>query len=113
MKRETLYDDGISLWPKVINIKDGKFIPETKGFYSQSLISSWEKVESLAEGDDWKELSVWIIYKLLHKISLNKFTLNEYEVSLSEVNKLEFYQLLEEELKGDGYSEMLSQFGRG
>lgn len=106
---DQLYEQSILYWPELIDISDGKFVPETNGFKFERLSKAWDGAESKAKGNEWSELSAWIIFRLLHKIAENKFNSKIVVLRPSELSVESFKQDLLNELQNRGYEEMLTE----
>ncbi|HMJ67788.1 MAG TPA: hypothetical protein VK508_02770 [Cyclobacteriaceae bacterium] len=108
-KIDQLFERAVSFWPTEIDISDGKYIDEISGFKSENLGQAWNSAEHKSLGQDWNELSVWVIYKLLHQKSMKDFKLKIFNLHPSQLNKDEFKKILFEELQQEGYEQMLKE----
>lgn len=108
-KIDLFFERGVSFWPDSIDIEDGEFFEEISGFLSENLSNAWNNAEQKSLGDDWNELSVWVIYKLLHQKAMRDFKCEIFALSPAQLNKDEFRKILLEELQQEGYEEMLKE----
>jgi hypothetical protein len=73
------------------------------------LAHAWDLAEQKAIGQDWDELAVWVIYKLLHKRAALDYRTKSFRMYPSQLNKEEFKVVLFEELQQEGYEQMLKE----
>jgi hypothetical protein len=104
-----LFQDAKLLWSSKIDISDGKVIVETSGFESVNLNCAWAQAEKKSSGEDWNELCVWVIFKMLHREAKIKFQTKVYEVQASSLSLDDFKKTLLEALQVEGYEEMLKE----
>lgn len=111
-KIDGIFEHALTFWPYTIDITDGKFIDEISGFKSDNLSKAWDNTERESSGNDWNEVSVWVIYKLLHQKATRDFQSKIFRVSPSQLNKHQFKRSLFEELQQGGYGQMLNELTR-
>lgn len=101
-----IFDETYSLYPEYINISDG-LLDERDGFYSKRLSTVHENAEIVSEQfGEWHSLFVWIFYKIIHAESKSCFERHMMNVKVK-IDKEIFKFLLIQNLKEDGYEDML------
>jgi hypothetical protein len=111
MKFNDLYLKTIKYFPSDIDISEGKFIEETQGFRCEIL----SKVRRLAEAhskNDWEELLIWNIYKLIHRKAKSLYVSDDPKlmivadaIDLDVLEKMYF-----EALQIEGHEDMLKEY---
>ena len=109
MKFNDIFERTKSLWPEVIDIQDGIFTEETKGFYSNNLSLAWDEAEQSAQ-NEWESLMVWVFYKILHRTAKKSFNSGENIIVLDNINIPKLKQEYLIALQAEGYEEMLKEF---
>jgi hypothetical protein len=110
MDTNKLLNRNLTYWPIEINIGDGEFLKDINGFKSTNLTNAWTIAEGKANGNDWDELAVWVIYSILHENAKYNFENKNYKILSTKIILNEFEEKLREALKAEGYEEMLKHF---
>ena len=110
MRTTEIFIRALKYWPSEIDISDGEVISETNGFLSENLSFAWNEAEKKAEKNEWDDLSVWIIFGLLHNRAKIDFKKGTNKVYLSQVNIDDFKVNLYEALQNEGYESMLLEY---
>jgi hypothetical protein len=109
MKFNELYSETIGLWPDEIDISDGK--PLEHGILFENLSSIWTKVENKAKKKgEWFDLATWIIFGNFHDIAKKGFQVGLKIVSKNQIDINRVKSDLINNLKADGYEDMLEEF---
>lgn len=110
MKFKEIYYPTSKLWPKAIDISDGKYIEQTNGFYSENLSKAWDVAEESVTSE-WQALMVWTIYQYLHSKAFKLFKQGGKELNVDEqLNELDVERNYLDSLHGEGYEHMLKQY---
>lgn len=110
MKIEQILIDVLDYWPNKVDVSDGELIHKTNGYISKNLSIAWNYAEKRAQGNDWHELGVWVIYGLLHSIAKSNFGENIQTLSLSKITIDMFKTNYLKQLQHESYQDMLSQY---
>ncbi len=87
MKFSRIFRETKLLWPKVIDISDGKLYPGNGGYFPK-LSKMWDEAEIRADSwNEWHQLMVWCIFSALHKLACESFKLNLDSISMQNIDK--------------------------
>ena len=110
MKFDILFKIVINKWPNVIDVSDGVLI-DNDGFYSNNLSNAWTKLEeTVGQEDEWRELMTWSMYNVIHYHSSVLFKDGFFFIKPNEIDINQYKKRFIEDLKKDGYEDMLSEF---
>ncbi|QRR00782.1 hypothetical protein [Dyadobacter sandarakinus] len=110
MKFNELYQKTIKYFPASIDISDGIFTAESKGFLSPNLSESWNLAESYAE-NEWEALLVWVIYQKLHAKAISIFKTDSARlIETDKIGLSGIEKMFSAALQDEGYEDMLKEY---
>jgi hypothetical protein len=110
MKFETLYTESLAFWPDDIEIFDGERTDEGEVLFLR-LSLTYDRIDTeIKPLGEWYELMAWVIFKNLHGIAKKKFSPRALTFSKMELDTDSIMADLLNNLKTEGYENMLKEF---
>ena len=111
MEFDAIYCKAIKLWPSIIDISDGRILE--RGSLFDNLNFKWELAEKSVKRkkmNEWIGLMTWIIFKNLKHVAIYNLKNGQKVISKNQIDMEKVKADFLENLKCDGYEEMLEEF---